>query len=147
MPAPMPHVLVLIVCKTIATPYASSIDQENSAYTGYQPREYAIIDSMMHCRRQVVPVMPMDFVGADPENSIPGDEREPFTLQKCQRAGIVVGTQWDAAHPSSSWRFWRVACPVPVVRTNPDGSEEIIRWELPECGHRDVVRCDSENEI
>jgi hypothetical protein len=43
--------------------------------------------------------------------------------------------------------FWRVACPVPIVRKNEDGSEDIIAWKLPDCGHRDTVVCEVDTAI
>ena len=60
---------------------------------------------------------------------------------------MMLGPQWDASHQSSSYRFWRVACPVPIVRKNEDGSEDIIAWKLPDCGHRDTVVCEVDTTI
>jgi hypothetical protein len=60
---------------------------------------------------------------------------------------MMLGPQWDAQHQSSSYRFWRVACPVPIVRRNPDGSEDIIAWKLPDCGHRETVVCEVDTAI
>lgn len=59
----------------------------------------------------------------------------------------MLGVHWDADHKGSSYRFWRVACPVPIVRKNPDGSEDIIAWKMPECGHRDTVHYEIDTEI
>jgi hypothetical protein len=56
----------------------------------------------------------------------------------------MLGTQWDAGHRGSSYRFWRVACPVPIVDTR---TGDIISWKMPECGHRDTVRCEVDAEI
>jgi hypothetical protein len=60
---------------------------------------------------------------------------------------MMLGPQWDAQHKSSSYRFWRVACPVPIVRKNPDKTEDIIGWKLPDCGHRDTVVCEVDTAI
>ncbi len=131
----MPAAVVLIVCKTVA----AGPEDQNAAYTGYQNRTWATEHSMMVCRRQEVPLY-------DQAEAM-GAEAQAFTLQRCQRSGMMLGTQWDAGHRNSAWRFWRVACPVPIVRKNPDGSEDIIAWKMPECGHRDTVVCEVDTEI
>ena len=135
MAVPMPAAVVLIVCKTVI---AGPPDQ-NAAYTGYENLEWATEHSMMVCRRQEVQLF-------DQAEAM-GAEAQPFNMQRCQRSGIMLGTQWDAGHRGSKYRFWRVACPVPIVRKNPDGSEDIIAWKMPECGHRDTVRCEVDAEI
>lgn len=132
MPVPMPAAVVLIVCKTVV---AGPMDQ-NAAYTGYENREWATEHSMMVCRRQEVQLF-------DQAESM-GAATQPFNLQRCQRSGIMLGTQWDAGHRNSSYRFWRVACPVPIVDTR---TGDIIAWKMPECGHRDTVRCEVDAEI
>ena len=135
MDATMPPIIVLIVCKTLLV---GPVDQ-NAAYTGYENREWSTEHSMMVCRRQEVQMTdPSENQGASPK---------PFTPQSCQRASIGLGVAWDMAHRSSSYRFWRVACPVPIVRKNPDGSQDIISWKLPECPHRDVVICEVDSAI
>lgn len=135
MPVPMPTAIVLIVCKTVI----AGPEDQNASFTGYENRTWATEHSMMVCRRQEVDLFdPSEAMGADPQ---------AFTLQRCQRSGMMLGTQWDAAHKSSAWRFWRVACPVPIVRRNPDGSEDIIAWKMPECGHRETVVCEVDAEI
>lgn len=142
MPVPMPAVVVLIVCRTVI---AGPADQ-NAAYTGYENREWATEHSMMVCRRQEVQLYdPAVDGGVDREgNPLPPADPQPFNLQRCQRSGIMLGTQWDAGHRSSSYRFWRVACPVPIVDTR---TGDIIAWKMPECGHRDTVRCEVDSEI
>jgi hypothetical protein len=95
----MPAAVVLIVCKTVI---AGPPDQ-NAPYTGYENREWATEHSMMVCRRQEVQLF-------DQAESL-GAAAQPFNLQRCQRSGIMLGTQWDAGHRGSSYRFWRVACP------------------------------------
>lgn len=132
MAVPMPAAVVLIVCKTVI---AGPADQ-NAAYTGYENREWATEHSMMVCRRQEVQLFDQaEAQGADPQ---------PFNEQRCQRSGIMLGVEWDAQHRSSSYRFWRVACPVPIVDTR---TGEIIAWKMPECGHRDTVRCEADTAI
>ena len=136
MSVPMPAAVVLILCKTVAAPHASSIDEANAALTGHQPRQWAYEHSMMVCRRQEVQLYDSsEAQGADPR---------PFTVNACQRAGIMLGAGWDANHPSSSYRFWRVACPVPIVDAT---TGDVIAWKMPECGKRDVVRCEVDAEI
>jgi len=135
MPVPMPAAVVLIVCKT----FIAGPEDQNSAYTGYENREWATENSMMVCRRQEVQLF-------DQAEAM-GAQAQPFNVQRCQRSAIQLGTEWDAGHRGSKYRFWRVACPVPIVRKNPDGSEDVIAWKMPECGHRDIVRCEVDAEI
>jgi hypothetical protein len=132
---PMPAVIVLIVCK-VAT--AGAPDQ-NAGYTGSQNLDWASVNAMMVCRREEVAMH-------DPAVDQGADEK-PFTLEACQRSAMMLGPNWDMQHRSSSYRFWRVACPVPIVRKNPDGSEDIIAWKLPDCGHRDTVVCEVDTAI
>lgn len=119
MPVPMPAVVVLIVCKTVI---AGPADQ-NAAYTGYENRAWATEHSMMVCRRLELP-------------------RDP-TLP-CNKGAIMTAVQWDAQNRGSSYRTWRVACPVPTINTI---TGEIIAWTLPECGHRETVRCEGDTAI
>jgi hypothetical protein len=135
MPVPMPAAVVLIVCKTVI---AGPADQ-NAAYTGYENRQWATEHSMMVCRRQEVQLFD--------QAAALGAQRRPFNRQQCQRSSVMLGTEWDAAHKGSAYRTWRVACPVPIVRKNPDGTEDIIAWKMPECGHRDIVVCEVDTEI
>ncbi len=137
MPVPMPAAVVLIVCKTVI----AGPEDQNAAYTGYENREWATEHSMMVCRRQEVQLEDSALLQATP--AVPASA-QPFTMQRCQRSGIMLGTQWDAGHRGSSYRFWRVACPVPIVDTR---TGEVIAWKLPECGHRDTVLCEIDAEI
>ena len=135
MPVPMPAVVVLIVCKTVI----AGPEDQNSAWTGYENREWATENSMMVCRRQEVKMFDQaEANGADPQ---------PFNVQRCTRSALMLGAEWDASHRKSKYRFWRVACPVPIMRKNPDGTEDIIAWKLPECGHPDVIRCEVDSQI
>jgi len=129
---PMPAAVVLIVCKTVI---AGPADQ-NSQHTGYENREWAFEHSMMVCRRQEVQLYD--------EAEAQGADAQPFNMQSCQRSGIMLGAEWDVSHSGSNYRFWRVACPVPIVDTQ---TGDIIAWKMPECGHRDIVRCEVDSEI
>jgi len=132
MAVPMPAMVVLIVCKTVVV----GPEDHNTAFTGYENRAWATDHSMMVCRRQEVQLYDQsEALGAQPQ---------PFNQQRCQMAGIALGAQWDAGHKGSAYRFWRVACPVPVVDTQ---TGEIIAWQLPECGHRDTVVCELDTPI
>lgn len=135
MIAPMPSAIVLIVCKTVL----AGTPDPNAAYTGWQNREWATENAMMVCRREEVALYDRAVdAGADPQ---------PFTPTACWRTAMQLGPQFDAAHPNSPWRFWRAACPVPIVRKNEDGSEDIIAWKMPDCGHRDTVVCEVDTAI
>jgi hypothetical protein len=132
----MPAAIVLIVCKTTLI---SGAADHNAAYTGWEDRKWATEHAMMVCRREEVQMYDQaEGEGADPQS---------FNLQRCQRSAMMLGPNWDAQHRSSSYRFWRVACPVPIVRKNQDGSEDIIAWKLPDCGHRDTVVCEVDTAI
>lgn len=132
MPVPMPAAVVLIVCKTaIAGP-----PDQNAAFTGAENRVWATEHSMMVCRRHEVQLY-------DQSEAL-GAAAQPFNLQRCQRSGIMLGVQWNESHKSSSYRFWRVACPVPIVDTR---TGDVIAWKMPECGNRDTVICEVDAEI
>jgi hypothetical protein len=131
----MPAAIVLIVCKTVI---GGPTDQ-NTAYTKAENREWAIENSMMVCRRQVIPIHDQAAdLGAQP--IMPN----LFDNGTCARIGIPIGAQWDQEHKSSAYRFWRVGCPAPIVDTR---SGRIIGYKMPECGHRDTVRCEVDAEI
>jgi hypothetical protein len=124
----MTPVVVLIVCKSLLVPHSSPINEENAKWTGHEKREWAIEGSQMQCRRVEVPLT--------------GEGH--FTPMDCQRAAITEGVAWDQSHKYSKYRWWRSACPVPIVNTV---SGDIIGWKLPECpriNHKDrvAVHCD-----
>lgn len=119
MAVPMPAAVVLIVCKVVA---AGPADQ-NSAFTGYQNLEWATEHSMLVCRRLELP-------------------RDP-TLP-CNKGAVMTAVQWDEMNKGSSYRAWRVACPVPIVNTI---TGEVIAWKMPECGHRDTVHCEGDMSL
>jgi hypothetical protein len=135
MMVPMPAMAVLIVCKAMV---AGPADQ-NAGFTKHQNLDWHTEHSMMVCRRQEIT---LTDVAADN-----GAEPQPFNTQRCMRSGLALGAAWDAGHPNSRWRFWRIACPVPIVRKNPDGTEDVIAWKLPDCGHRDTVICEVDTAI
>jgi hypothetical protein len=132
---PMPAAVVLILCKVVI---AGPPDQ-NAEMTHSENLQWATEHSMMVCRRQEVQLYDRAVDG--------GADPRPFTPQDCWRSGILMGSQWDAQHRNSKYRFWRIACPVPIVRKNPDGSEDIIAWKLPDCGHRETVICEVDTAI
>lgn len=132
MPVPMPSAVVLIVCKT----FVAGPPDHNAAYTGHQNLEWATEHSMMACRRKEVQLF-------DQAEAM-GASAQPFNQQRCQRAGITLGVNWDATHQSSPYRFWRVACPVPIVDTR---TGDVIAWKMPDCGSRDTVRCEVDAAI
>jgi len=68
----------------------------------------------------------------------------PFTQTACNRAGILQGAQFDASHRDKPWRFWRFACPTPTVNAE---TGEVVGWHLPDCGHRDIVICETDSVI
>lgn len=135
MGVPMPPVVVLIICKSLLIPYSTPLNEANSKFTGHENRKWDTEDSVMHCRRVEVPL------------SHPTATK--FTPMDCQRAAITEGVNWDQKHKSSKYRWWRSACPVPIVNTI---SGEIIDWKLPECPRinrkdRVAVECDVDTAI
>ena len=136
MPVPMPAAVVLIVCKSAAVPYASPLDEANARYTGHQPREWVTENSMMQCRRQEIQLYD--------QSEAMGAAAQPFNKQRCQRASLMLGVQWDQAHKSSSYRFLYALCPVPIVDTR---TGEVIAWKMPECGHRATMVCEVDTAI
>jgi len=137
MPVPMPAVVVLIVCKTIISGPAD----QNSSYTGYENREWATEHSMMVCRRHEIQVEDMALMQSSEASPV---TPRPFTIQQCQKSAIQLGVEWDAGHRGSAYRFWRSACPVPIVDTR---TGETIGWKLPECGHKDTIVCLIDSEV
>ena len=131
----MPAVIVLIVCKTVVV----GPPDQNQARTHSENLGWAIENSMMVCRRQEIQVTD--------DAADKGAQPQPFNQQRCQQSGAMLGPNWNASHLSSRYRFWRYACPVPVVRQNADGSEDIIAYHLPDCGHRDTVVCEVDTAI
>ena len=130
MDAPMTPIIVLIVCKSALLPYQSSFDEANARYTGHENREWVIEHSQMQCRRVEVPLTSV--------------AETRFTPMDCQRAAITEGVAWDEAHKSSKYRWWRSACPVPIVDTR---TGRVLDWKLPECPRinrqdRVSVHCD-----
>jgi hypothetical protein len=131
---PMPEKIIIIACKTI-----SHGGDKNSSFTGWEDRVWATKNSMMVCRRQEIALYDPDVdLGAAPI---------PFSKTSCWMAAMRLGPAFDAAHRTTPWRFWRAACPTPIVRKNGDGTEDIIGWKLPECGHRDTVVCEQDTLI
>lgn len=135
MTVAMPTAIVLIVCKTVI----AGPPDANAAFTGWEDRQWATEHSMMVCRRQEVALYDPDVdKGAAPM---------AFTQAACRRTAMQLGPLFDASHKNSPWRLWRAACPVPIVRKNPDGTEDIIAWKMPDCGHRDTVVCEVDTAI
>lgn len=129
---PMPAAVVLILCKVAV---AGPPDQ-NAEFTGSQNLAWAYEQSMMTCRRQEVSLFDASVSQ--------GTDDQPFNADRCWRSGIMVGVEWETTHRNSSYRVWRVACPVPTINTI---TGEIIAWHLPDCGKRDVVRCEYDTAI
>jgi len=133
----MPAVVALIVCKTVL----AGPEDQNAAYTGYQNRDWAIENGKMVCQRHEIQLEDSAMLSATPTN--PADPK-PFTPMQCQHDAIMAGVRWDAAHQSGSYRFFMAACPVPVVDKR---TGQVLAWHTPECGHREIMVCDLDEEI
>lgn len=127
MPAPMPPVLALVICKVLFVGEPT----DNDRYTGHRETEWATPGGKMLCRDLEIPLYNQD-------------EDAMLTPMSCQRAGMTLGAQHDAANPDKPWRFYKFTCPVPKVQ-----GDEIIGWELRhDCGgNLDTIICESESVI
>lgn len=135
MAAPMPLVFVMIVCKVVS----AGPEDINSGMTGSRNLAWDMTDSVMHCRRLEVQVTS----AAEEHNQ----EAPPWNLDTCWHTALTLGPQFDAEHPNSHYRFWRVACPVPI-HTSKDPSSPIVGWKLPECPYKDgTVECEQDSAI
>lgn len=129
MGVPMPAVVVLFICKTaIVGP-----PDQNAAATGWQDREWKTEHNQMICFRKEIALW--DAAAAQ------GALEQPFNQNICNRVGVQMGATYDATHSRSNYRFWRVACPVPVVDTR---TGEVVAWRIPDCGISGTVRCESD---
>jgi hypothetical protein len=144
MGVPMIPAVVLIVCKTVLV----GEPDQNADFTGWQNREWAYENSKMTCNRQEVAM----FDKAEAQGAAP----QEFSIARCMAAAIRLGAQWDVDHRASSYRTWRVACPVPIAQDadadgapdlDKDGNPIIVGWKLPECGHADTVVCNTDSVI
>lgn len=145
MSVSMPAITILILCKTIV----SGPEDQNSKYTGYENREWAYEYSKMVCKTEVIDLQDKALIEATPESPV---TPRPFTLNDCQRAGILEGSKWNDTHASSPYRWWRTTCPTPKKNYGADGikgtlDDETVDWIIPDCGHRDTVTCENPNEI
>ena len=145
---PMPPVVVLIVCKVIL-----GAPDANSAFTNWRAAELDMTGGVMHCRREQVELYdPAVDQGADPQ---------PFSTIHCNRAAFTRGPQFDIDRyqkekhlPAGArgWRFWKSACPVPVMNDNgtPDNPRDdtLVGWAIPPCPEkRGVLECESDTAI
>lgn len=140
----MTPVLVLIVCKTLAGAPLDEVGQSNSKFTGHENLEWATEHSMMVCRRQEVQLYDPVEDQIDPKDRPVPLVPNFFDWGQCARAGIRLGTDWDAAHRNQPWRVWKVGCPAPILDRN---TGKLVGYKLPECGHKDTVICEVDSEI
>lgn len=129
MAAPMPAMLAMVVCKVLFVGEPT----DNDKMTGHRETEWATVNGKMLCRDVEVQLY-------NP------DEAATMTPFACQRAGAMLGAQYDAAHTDSPWRFRKFTCPVPHLDVQ---TGEITKWELRhDCGgDLDTVVCESESVI
>lgn len=131
----MPLAFVMIVCKTIS----GGAPDVNSDTTGWQNRIWDTTNGVMHCQRLEIQVQ-----SAAEQQDQPAP---PWTPDACWHSALTLGPKWDTDHPNSPYRFWRVACPVPI-HTNKDPSSPIVGWKMPECPYKDgTVVCETDSTI
>lgn len=140
MAAPMPAVVVLIVCRAIL-----GEPDDNSKFTHYVPTEWDLAGGVMHCRRLEVALYdPAVDQGADPQ---------AFNTWHCMKAGARFGSQYDIDNWNKPWRFYRFGCPVPIMDDNgtPENvrDDKLVGWHTPECGDvtKDKAICEQDTEI
>lgn len=129
----MPGAIILIVCKTVLV----GEPDINAKWTGYENRDWDYTDSVMHCRRLEIQLWDeAEAKGADPQS---------FNTQRCNRAIWMEGAKWNEQHKSSSYRFWRGGCPVPIVDTK---TGRVLSWQLPSCPTKNgTVVCEQDSAI
>jgi hypothetical protein len=137
---PMPSVLVLVVCRVIFI----GGEDDNSKFTNWRNTEWDLTHGVMHCRREQVELYDKAVdQGGDPM---------PFNTPACMRAAMTLGPQFDVENRDKPWRFWRAACPTPIMNDNgtPDNprDDRLIGWQIPPCPEkRGVLECESDTEI
>lgn len=129
----MPAAIVLIVCKVVS----AGPEDPNSKWTGYENLDWDTENSVMHCRRIEMQMFDQaEALGADPQ---------PFNTQRCNMSIALAGPEWDAKHKGSPYRFWKGACPVPIVDTR---TGQILGFKMPECpAEHGTVVCESDSAI
>ena len=142
MGVPMPAVVVLIVCKV-----AYGAPDPNQDFTKHYNMSWAYEHSMMQCNREVIALEDSAFHSATAKNQA---ATRPFTINDCQRAGIMEGAKFNAKNKHYQW--WRTACPTPIKNYGRDGikgtaDDETVDWVIPDCGHRDTVVCEKDSAI
>ena len=132
----MPAAIVIFVCKTVLI---AGPPDPNAGYTGHENRDWDFTDSVMHCRRIEMPMFDQaEAMGADPQ---------PFNVQRCQMSLMMAGPRWDEAHKNNpgGYRFWRGACPVPIVDTR---TGKVLSFKMPECpSEGGTVVCEVDSAI
>jgi len=74
-----------------------------------------------------------------------GAEPQPFNENRCRQSASMLGPNWDSANSGSKFRFWRFACPVPIIN---DITKEIIGFKIPDCPTKDgTIVCDVDSAI
>ena len=126
----MPPIIAIFVCKTILLAAPDPM-------TRWENRLWDTTDAVMHCRR-------MEVQMTDPAVDQGQGDPQPFNEQRCINSGAMLGPNWDSAHKSSNYRFWKFACPVRIV----DGNGKTIDWKIPECPSSDgTVVCEVDSQI
>jgi hypothetical protein len=146
MSVTIPPILVLIVCKTISAGPIDDVATNNARFTQWENLTWATEHSMMVCRRNEIQLYDSAEGMKLNEKDDPVIPLNPNFADKtqCARAGIRLAMDWDQQHKNSRWRVWRVGCPTPMVDTN---TGEIVGYQLPDCGHRDTVICETDSVI
>jgi hypothetical protein len=135
----MPNVLVLIVCKIAVL---GPIDP----HTGWQDTQWDLTGGVMHCKREQMELYdPSVDQGADPKS---------FNSWACMQAAMRMGPQFDvdATNAHRPWRFWRAACPTPILDDNgtpgDTRDDRIVGWQIPPCPEaKGVLVCESDTAI
>lgn len=132
----MPPLIVLITCRVEFIEPSNDVEAHNQKMTGYRKTRWLTVGSKLQCKRQLVTM--------HDASDRPWAPSVPFNVNRCQRAGVMLGASHDHAAADRPWRTWRVACPTPLMNTI---TGEFIAWKYPPCGNRDTVDCDGDSAV
>lgn len=137
-----PAVVVLIVCKVVF----AGTPTDNDGYTGHRETDWDLSQGAMHCKRLAVDLYdPAVDQGAAPQ---------PFNPSACMVTAMKLGPQFDVDNVNKPWRFYRAACPVPIMddhgTPNDPRDDSIAGYKIPECPTQALggkIECEQDSVI
>jgi hypothetical protein len=125
-----PTTLVVVSCKG----QPSGAPDQN----GFVTNEWVTKNAMLVCRREEVALAD----GAEMQGAAPPDANFSNNEQ-CARIAMMIAPNYENAH--KGWFVLTVGCPTPIINVRPDGSEEIIGYQMPQCPS--WVKCEVDSTI